>query len=192
MSVQTALRPEGQSSFGVEGYIRCRPGQVVTSLRCGDFILIRGPGWLGWLIRLSARVRLRKDDRRYGYWSHAALVVNDRGHLLEVHARGVGLCRIEKFRANDFCYVRLALGDAARQAAARYAYGCLGQRYDIGGFLWLALSVVLGDRLRVPDTGRPGCISLIVRALERAGLCFERPAPEMTPADLAKKFGVLP
>jgi hypothetical protein len=31
-----------------------------------------------------------------------------------------------------------------------------------------------------------------VRALERAGMAFDRPPPEMMPADLAKKFGVLP
>jgi hypothetical protein len=35
-------------------------------------------------------------------------------------------------------------------------------------------------------------VSLIVRALERTGLTFDRAAPDMMPADLAKKFGVLP
>jgi hypothetical protein len=165
---------------------------TVGGLRPGDLVLIRGQGWLGRAIRLGAWRRFRKDDRRYGHWSHAALVVNDAGHLLEVHARGVGLCRIEKYRADDFCYVRLALGAAARREAARYARTGLGQRYDIVGFLLLGLSVTLGDLFRVPDTGRPGCVSHIVRALARAGLTFERAPPDMMPADLAKRFGVLP
>ncbi len=173
-------------------YVRCPPGEIVTGLRPGDVILIRGPGWLGRAIRLFAWARFRNDDLRYGYWSHAALVVNDAGHLLEVHARGVGLCGIEKYRDTDFCYVRLDLSEDARREAARYATGCLGQRYDLAGFLLLALSVVLGDRLRVPDTGKPGCVSLIARALQLAGVTFDRAPPDMMPADLAKHFGVLP
>ena len=53
----------------------------------------------------------------------AALVANDQGHLLEVHARGV---------------------------------------------------------------------ALIVRALQKAGVTFDRVPSDMMPADLAKRFGVLP
>lgn len=120
------------------------------------------------------------------------MVVTDTGQLLEVHVDGVSLCSIERYRGSDFCYVRLDLPEAAREAAAQYAQACLGRSYDVGGFLLLALSVVLCDRLRVPDTGKPGCTSVVVRALERAGFTFERAAPEMMPADLAKKFGVLP
>jgi hypothetical protein len=173
-------------------YVRCPPGEIVTGLHRGDVLLIRGPGWLGRLIRLGAGRRLSNDGRRYAYWSHAAIVLSDEGHLLEVHARGVGVCGIEKFRNNDFCYVRLRLSEPARYQAVRYAYDFIGQRYDLVGFLLLGLSVTMGHRLRVPDTGKPGCVSLIVRALERAGMAFDRPPPEMMPADLAKKFSVLP
>ena len=192
MRARPAAAVAAPAGTGVEAYVRCPPGEIVTGLRRGDLLLIRGPGWLGWAIRLFAWARFRNDDRRYGYWSHAALVVTDAGHLLEVHARGVGLCGIEKYRKTDFCYVRLDLSEAARHAAARYAYECLGQRYDLAGFLLLALSVVLGDRFRVPDTGKPGCVSLIARALERVGIAFDRAPPDMMPADLAKRFGVLP
>lgn len=177
---------------GVEAYFRCPPGEIVTDLRRGDLLLIRGEGLLGKAIRLGAWRRFRKDDLRYGHWSHAALVVNDAGHLLEVHARGVGLCGIEKYRAADFCHVRLGLDEAARRDAAHYACAHLGQRYDLMGFVLLGISVTFGDLFRVPDTGKPGCVSLIARALERAGITFTRPAPELMPADLAKRFGVLP
>ena len=107
-----------------------------------------------------------------------------------MHARGVALCGIEKYRANDFCYVRLGLSETARHEAARYASAHLGQRYDLWGFVLLGLSVTFGDLFRVPDTGKPGCVSLIARALERAGLKFDRAPPDLMPADLAKKFGV--
>lgn len=177
---------------GVESTVRCPPGEIVTDLRRGDLLLIRGEGLLGKAIRLGAWRRFRNDDRRFGYWSHAALVVDDSGHLLEVHALGVGLCGIEKYRASDFCYVRLGLSDDARLRAAHYARSHLGQRYDLMGFVLLGISVTFGDLFRVPDTGKPGCVSLIARALGRAGITFERAAPELMPADLAKRFGVLP
>lgn len=192
MSICAVAAGAAPAGADVDGYVRCRPGEIVTGLRLGDLILIRGSGWLGWAIRLGAWRRFRNDDLRYGYWSHAALVVTHAGHLLEVHARGVGLCGIEKYRETDFCHVRLDLSEAARRAAAQYAYGCLGQRYDLMGFALLGLSVTFGDLFRVPDTGRPGCVSLIVRALERAGIAFDRAPPDMMPADLAKRFGVLP
>lgn len=192
MSISRDAVLSKRENVGVESYIRCPPGEILTGLRRGDLLLIRGTGWLGRAIRLGAWRRFRNDDRRYGYWSHAALVVNDAGHLLEVHARGVGLCRIEKYRSTDFCYVRLGLSEAARHDATQYARAHLGQRYDLLGFVLLGLSVTFGDLFRVPDTGKPGCVSLIARALERAGITFERAAPELMPADLAKRFGVLP
>jgi len=172
--------------------VRCGPGEVIADLRAGDIILIRGPGWLGRIIRLGARIRYRHGDRRYAHWSHAALVLSARGRLMEVHARGVGVCGIEKFRDEEFHYVRLDLSDESRREAVRYARSCVGQRYGVLGFLLLGLSVALGDRFRVPDSGQQGCATLIVRALQRAGVAFDRAPSDMMPADLAKRFGVLP
>src|SRR5262249_48827826 len=112
--------------------------------------------------------------------------------LLEVHARGVGLCGIEKYRATDFCHLRLDLSEVARREATRYACRFVGQRYDLAGFILLGLSVTLGDLFRVPDSRRPGCVSLIARRFDRAGVPFGRRPPDMMPADIAKRFGVLP
>lgn len=173
-------------------YVRCAPGEVIADLRPGDIILIRGVGWLGRLIRAFAWIRYRNDDRRYGHWSHAAIVLSASGHLIEVHARGVGMCGIEKYRGQEFHYVRLELSDGSRREAVRYAYSCLGRRYGVVGFILLGLSVLFGDRFRVPDKGQQGCVALIVRALQRAGVAFDRAPPDMMPADLAKRFGVLP
>jgi hypothetical protein len=173
-------------------YVRCGPGEVIADMQPGDIILIRGPGLLGWLIRLWARMRYRNDDLRYAHWSHVAMVLSARGHLIEVRALGVGICGIEKFRHWDFHYVRLGLSDRDRSLAVRYGYSCIGQRYGLSGFLLLALSVVLGDLFRVPDRGQQGCVALIVRALQKAGIAFDRAPPDMMPADLAKRFGILP
>ena len=172
--------------------IRCPPGEVPANVRPGDIILIRGTGWLGWLIRFGARIRYRNDDLRYAYWSHAALVLSTGGRLVEVHALGVGLCGLEKYRKTEFHYVCLDLHDADRAQAVRYGTSCVGQRYGVSSFLLFCLSLALGDRFHVPDWGQQGCVALIVRALQKAGVTFDRAPSDMMPADLAKRFGVLP
>jgi hypothetical protein len=43
----------------------------------------------------------------------------------------------------------------------------------------------------MPDSGH-GCVSLVARALQEAGIRFDRKPTDMTPVDLAKRFGVTP
>jgi hypothetical protein len=55
----------------------------------------------------------------------------------------------------------------------------------------LGLAVLFGGRFQVRDRGQQGCGVLIARALQRAGMSFERAPADMMPADLAKRFGVM-
>lgn len=192
MNTHASFPPRVVVEGQVESYVRCPPGEIATGLRRGDVLLLRTSSLLGWAIRLFARMRFGKEERRFCFWSHTAMVVSDFDHVIHVDSYGAVICHIEEYRRIDFCCVRLRLNLAARDDVSSYARRCVGQPYDLSGFFRLALSVLLGDRLRVPDNGRPGCTSLIVRALERAGLTFDRPAQEMMPADLARRFGVLP
>jgi hypothetical protein len=88
--------------------------------------------------------------------------------------------------SHGFCVTICAL------RAAHYAYSCLRQPYGIGAFFLLALAIILGDSFRIPDKGSQGCVALVVRALQQAGLAFDRQPADMTPADLARNVGVLP
>jgi hypothetical protein len=172
-------------------YVRCAPGETISDPRPGDIILIRGTGWLGCLIRMFERMRYRSaEDRVFAHWSHAAIVVGRNGFLVEVLHKGVMLSRLEKYRDQDYRYIRLDLSDAERKSAASYACLCLRQRYGVSSFLLFAASLLAGDRWRIRDRGQQGCVALIVRALQRAGVNFERQATDMMPADLAKHFGV--
>jgi hypothetical protein len=174
------------------GYVRCGPGKAVAHPRPGDIILVRGVGVLGWGIREYERICARGKDRAFVHWSHAAVVVSPRGHLVEVLANGVGVTRIEKYRDQEYHYVCVDLPDADRDTVARYALSCVRQKYARWTFVHLAASKLLGGRLRVPDRGQQGCISLIVRALQQVGVPFERAATDMSVVDLAKRFGVRP
>jgi hypothetical protein len=173
-------------------YVRCGPGDAISHPRPGDILLVRGVGFLGWGIREYERICARGKDRVFVHWSHAAVVVSARGHLVEVLANGVGLTWIGKYREQEYHYVRVDLTDTDRDTVARYALSCVQQKYARWTFVHLAASKLLGGRLRVPDRGQQGCISLIVRALQQVGVPFERAATDMSVVDLAKRFGVRP
>jgi hypothetical protein len=174
-------------------YAHCRPGESIADPRPGDIVLVRGAGWLGKAIRFFVRMRCRRDGvPSFAHWSHAGIIVSPQGHLVEVLHTGVVLSRLEKYRDQEYHYVYLDLSAADRIRASRYAYSCLRQKYGRLSFVLLALAVLLGDRFEVPDRGQQGCVALIVRALQRAGMTFARRPTDMTPADLAEKFGVMP
>lgn len=178
--------------MGMPAYVHCRPGETISHPRPGDIILVRHKHWLSWLIRCFVRMRHRApEERAYAYWSHAALVLNSAGHLVEVNVRGVVLSHIRNYREHDYHYVWLDLPDAGRSAAVQFARSCLKQKYSLRNFLLLAASIALGDRLPMPNSGH-GCVSLVARALQEAGIRFDRKPTDMTPADLAKRFGVTP
>ena len=108
-----------------------------------------------------------------------ALVASSAGHLAEVNARGVVMNHVRQYREYNYHYVWLDLPDAGRNAAVEFARSSLGA------------TIAFGDRIRMPDSGH-GCVSLVARALQEAGIRFARKPTEMTPADLAKHFGVTP
>jgi len=174
-------------------YVRCGPGEAVGRPRPGDFLLVRGVGWLGRGIRGYQRMCARgATERALAHWSHAALVVTNSGLLVEAIPAGVVLARIEKYRDQEYHYVHVALSDADRADVTRYAISCLQAKYGRRTFVLLMISKLLGGRFRVPDRGQQGCVALIVRALQRVGVPFQHQATDMSVADLAKRFGVRP
>lgn len=179
-------------AMATPGYVHCRPGETISQTRPGDIILVRHKHWLSLLIRGFVRMRHRApQERPYAYWSHTALVLNSVGHLVEVNSRGVVISHIRQYRDCDYHYVWLDLPDVGRRAAVEFARSCLKQKYSLRNFLLLAASIAVGDRLGIPDSGQ-GCVSLVARALQQAGIRFERKPTDMTPADLAKRFDVTP
>ena len=173
-------------------HVHCRPGETVSHTRPGDIILVRNKQWLGLFIRGFIRIRYRApEDRCYAYWTHAALVATNAGDLVEVTGRGVMTGHIREYRDCHYHYVRLDLSDDSRRAAVQFARALVGQKYSLRNFVLLGITILLGDRLRMPDSGE-GCVSLVARALQQAGIRFDRKPTDMTPADLAKRFGVTP
>jgi hypothetical protein len=189
-STFAAVTPAAPAS--PEIYVRCGPGEAISHPRPGDILLVRGVGFLGWGIREYERICARGKDRAFVHWSHAAVVVSPRGHLVEVGHNGVVVVPIAKYRDQEYHYVRVDLPDADRDTVARYALSCVRQKYARWTFVRLAAAKLLRVRWHIPDRGQQGCISLIVRALQQVGVPFERAATDMSVVDLAKRFGVRP
>jgi hypothetical protein len=169
------------------------PLEPISDVTPGDVILVHGTTWFGALIRFFLRMRFRStEERRFAHWSHAALVVSRKGHIVEVTARGVVLRELANYQGDDCLHIAVDLSASDRSIAVRFAVSRLRERYGALGFLLLTFALLFRDRYRVRDFGQQGCAVLIARALQQAGMSFERQPVEMTPADLAKHFQVVP
>ena len=59
------------------------------SARAGDFILTHSTGVFGQLIRFGQHLRYTGSEKVFAHWSHAAIVVNDSGDIIEALGGGV-------------------------------------------------------------------------------------------------------
>jgi cell wall-associated NlpC family hydrolase len=172
---------------------RYGPGQGADSFEPGDFILTHANHWSSRLIRFSQRLRMRGARREFAHWSHAAIVVDKEGGLVEAEVRGgVQRSPISKYRNVEYHLVRL--GDSAtpddRAQAVAFALSRVGQPFGIGTSIWVALSLLTGARMSFST--HDICSGLVARALERTWIIFERDTEDMLPGDLAEAYGVRP
>jgi len=172
---------------------RFGPGEGIEHPWPGDFLLIRGHWWISTVIHCGQRFRFsRAEDRQYAYWSHVALVTNLQGRLVEANDKGVVARHIEQYRALEYHYVHIPATGPQRRDAARFAESCVGEPYARLGFVALGMSVLTGGRISLGDRGQQLCGALVARALARTDAVFDRQPADMTPADLAKHYRVMP
>jgi uncharacterized protein YycO len=172
---------------------RFGPGEQAQSVAAGDILLTHRGGMIPRLIRLGQRRRFRRRRRPYAHWSHAALVTDSSGRLVEAESRGVESSPITKYRQREYHIVHTGqLLDDGGNAAVAYADAQVGKPF---GFLVLAsLGVWLatGIRVRWRRGDHQICSGLVARALRESGHHFERDPTFMLPADLAEAFHVTP
>jgi hypothetical protein len=170
---------------------RFGPGENVTDVLPGDFILVRNRGWMSACVYGMQRLRFRKRaDRAYAHWSHAALVADLHGRLIEAVPGGVVYSRLDRYREREYHYVRLDTPPRARREALDFAASCMGRRHWVATAALLALRAITRGRLPLDTTGPQACVFVVAGALTRAGETFERSPIVMLPGDLAKHYGV--
>ena len=162
-------------------------GAEASAPAAGDFVLTHRPGMIPALISFAERRRFGAE----GHWSHAALVVDGDGALIEAETRGVIASPLSKYRESEYVLVATGrlLGPDGAAAAVGYARAQLGRAF---GFLVLASLgawLVTGRRVRLQREDHQICSSLVARALAEGGLSVGDDPTFMLPAELAIRFG---
>jgi uncharacterized protein YycO len=173
---------------------RFAPGQEAGSLVPGDFILTHRHHLFSALIRQAERRRFRGPDAPYAHWSHAALLIDGDGSLVEAEVTGVKRSPLAKYRDDEYHLVRLgeAFRPEGRQRAVAYALAQVGQPFGFLDMAGAGLHLLFGWPLRLVRRNHEICSTLIVKALQQGGLVPDLDPALALPADLAKEFDVRP
>jgi hypothetical protein len=165
-------------------------GEPHAQLRPADFLLTHGQSWQDALIRWGQALRIHgRDAQWFTYWNHAALIVDDRGSLIEALGNGVQETNISKYLDSDYHLVRVKASAADRREAVNFARSCLGDPYDFADIVSIALTLLTGAKFSFQVEGHQICSGLVAAALERTTAVFNRSAAHVMPADLAKYYG---
>ncbi len=166
------------------------PGEAATEFDPGDFILVKGHGFQGWLIKFGQKARIHGADRKYVEWAHAALIVDREGTLIEAVGTGVRKKPLDYYTGRHYQIFRVKTSDENRAEAVAFARSVLDKnaRYGLMTIMSIALSMLTGSKLTFFMDGQYVCSGLVASALERTGSIFNRSAANITAADLAKYF----
>lgn len=164
-------------------------------VRVGDIGLtgIQSQGWVSKLIKLGAFVgRYPKDARRF---SHAFLVTDDDGEIVEAVKRGVRPAHISKYKPDDFVVVPMGVDahDAAQIVAFANSVVTAKWRYGFATFAACGFNCLFAHWRWLPFSFSVShtaiCSGFVADALTRAGCIFDKPVEVTMPADLWVQFG---
>ncbi|MDQ6918717.1 MAG: hypothetical protein M3Z98_05085 [Candidatus Dormibacteraeota bacterium] len=169
---------------------RYLPGEAATRFKPGDFILTHRHHPVSRMIRLAQAVRGR--DRKYSYWSHAAVIVAEDGSLVEAETKGVVRSPLSKYEPAEYHLVDIGdtAGECDRRQVAAFAESLVGQPFGFLDMLSVGLSLFTGAKINVSYESHLMCSALVARALERTDAIFRDEPSHMLPADLARFYGV--
>lgn len=173
--------------FGLE---RAGPGHAVTAFDRGDFVLVAGSHFNSRLIRFGQRLHSSGVDRCYSRWTHAALIANRDGTLIEAVGRGVRQSHLDAYRHEEYVVVHLHISAEDRDQVVEFAEWALEHkaRYSRLQTVSMGLALLTGSRLTFFIDGQFVCSGLVARALERTANIFDRDPTHMAPAHLASYF----
>jgi len=173
---------------------RYGPGEEAKDFVPGDFILAHRHNLIANLISLAEKRRLRGGDAVYAHWTHAALIVEKEGTLVEAEMFGVQKSPISRYRDDEYHLVRLGpeFTSEARARAVTFANGQVGQGFGYLDMFGAIIYLVTGRPMRLVRRNHEICSSLVVRALQAGRLVPELDPALTLPGDLAKLFDVRP
>ena len=100
---------------------RAGPGEAAASFDRGDIVLVAGTHLNSRLIRFGQKLRIHGADRRYVKWTHAALIVDRDGSLIEAVGAGVRRWHLDRYRDDDYVVVRIHTSEENRDEVVHFA-----------------------------------------------------------------------
>lgn len=166
------------------------PGETATEFDPGDFVLVKGHGLKGSMIKFGQMMRIHGADRKYVDWVHAALIVDRDGTLIEAVGAGIRQEPLDYYTGRHYQIFRIKASDENRAEAVAFARSVLDKhaKYGLLTIVSIGLSMLTGGKLTFGIDGEYVCSGLVASALERTGSIFNRCAANITAADLAKYF----
>ena len=145
-------------------------------------------------ISLAQKRRFRGSLAPYAHWSHAALVVDEKGDLVEAESLGVTRSPVSKYLMNEYHLVRLGSDfvDADRHRAVEVAEAQVGKGFGYLALLSVSLYLLFGLPTRWARHGHETCSGLVVSSLHAGGRLLDLDPLRTLPADLAKRYNVRP
>jgi uncharacterized protein YycO len=173
---------------------RYGPGEEAGDFSPGDFILAHRHNFLAGLISQAQKRRFRGTEAVYAHWSHAAIVVDTDGALVEAEVMGVVRSPISKYREGEYHLVRLGpeFRPEDRERSAGYAMKQVGQAFGFLALIGASAYLIFGWPLRVVRRNHQICSGLLVHALQEGGMLPDLDPVLTLPADLARAFDVRP
>lgn len=171
---------------------RFGPGQEAQTFSPGDFILTHRHRLYSFVVANGQKLAFTGSKRPYAHWSHAALIEDTQGNLIEARDEGVVRHPISEYKHVEYQYVHVDMDDHDREQAVKFAQACVGQKYGWGTILSLAFCLATGSKFQFGLNGTEICSGLVARSLERGNYIFPKAPNTIMPADLAEMFNILP
>lgn len=151
----------------------------------GDFLLVESRGtFMDRLIQFGQW--LRRKDRPYRRFVHAALIIDEAGTLIEAEPSGIHKGNTVNTYPRSVV-VSITAPDDQRANAVAFAESHLRDGYGFFSFVAIAIQILTGWPFSFGLEGTEICSAFVSRALERCGYDFVDPFT-MTPADLGCQF----
>lgn len=170
------------------------PGLAAETWHPGDFILTHGDSLISRAIRFGERIRIHGADRKYTWFNHTALVLDEQGNIAEAQANGIEEQNVSKYLSKDYVVVSASATAADRDEVIAFARWALDTHHDYGfvTVLSIFISTLTGSKFTFFIDGTFICSGFVARAMERTSAIFNLDPVHITPADLAKYYDADP
>lgn len=167
----------------------CPKGEAIDSaaLNPGDFILVKKDSFFHRLIKFGQSLRFKSQ---YASWTHAALVLDREGNLIEADSDGIKYTSLSDYKPSEYVYIHITATEEDRAEMVTFAKSCLSMPYDWLDVVSIGLCLLTGLRISVGFSAMNICSGFVAKALERTSVIFDIDDKSITPAMLAKWFQV--